>query len=98
MSYIKIVIVAWRLSISRITLLLHPFLAVIIFSTFFLICLSLGREFCRLIHTVPKTVGVDFNDLAMASFTEDDRIELELLRDKEIDALVEEALFPEEER
>ncbi|MCJ1270345.1 hypothetical protein MMC22_010241 [Lobaria immixta] len=34
----------------------------------------------------------------MATFTDDDRIELELLRDQEIDALVEEALIPEEER
>lgn len=34
----------------------------------------------------------------MATFTEDDGIELELYRDLEIDALVEEALIPEDER
>lgn len=48
--------------------------------------------------TVRKTVGFKLSDLSMATITDDDRIELELLRDQEIDALVEEALIPEEER
>lgn len=50
------------------------------------------------IRIVPRVFGFRLIDLSMATFTKDDRIELEFLRDLEIDALVEEALVPEEKR